>query len=56
MKHTIYHQVENLNNEYFSVYKENKEIVIHVAFYQARLNNKQVDELIKILKHCKVYE
>lgn len=50
----FYASIDTANNEYMSVYTDEGKVVVHVGYYEATLNNKQVDELVKALKAAKV--
>ena len=45
--------IDNIEDEYFSVYVEDGKVVVHVGYYKAKLTNDQVDELITVLKQAK---
>lgn len=45
--------IDNIEDEYFSVYVEDGRVVVHVGYYEAKLTNSQVDDLIAALKQAK---
>ena len=50
-----YHNIENQGGEYFTVHRGEEGVVVHVGYSDATLNNKQVDELIRVLKYVKTH-
>jgi hypothetical protein len=45
--------IDNVNKEYFVVCSEDGKVVVHVGYYEAKLTNDQVDDLITALKQVK---
>lgn len=48
-------KVDTENGELVLVAKENGRLILHVGYSEAEFTNKQVDDLIKIIKSVKVY-